>query len=107
MAMLSGAFMMFCIGCSFQTYDDPAVKLANKAILAEKGEFVGTLPDGRQISRYRIGMGNSHPHWIYVIDSGTITTMNHTESSGKNTISKVEVFIEGQKYHLSPSIEMP
>jgi len=48
--------LCFVVGCT--SHNDPTVMSANKATLAEKGEFVGTLPDGRQISRYKIEMGS-------------------------------------------------
>ena len=89
-------FLLFVMLAGCTSHNDPTVMSANKAILAEKGEFIGTLPDGRQISRYKIGMGSSqHDHWLYVVDGGNTVTMNHTVSNGEDsTVNHVEVFIE-------------
>ena len=92
---------MICLaGC--KSYNDPSVKEANKTTLAGPGQEVGILPDGRQVVRYELSMGNSsQPHWIYIVDNNS-TTINH--QVGKTP--KVEVIIDGAKYNLSPNAEM-
>lgn len=70
---------------------------ANKTTLAGSGEYIGTLPDGRKIVRYKLDMGsNIHDHWIYVTE-GSIT-INRTESHGKSSSNHVDVIIDGVKY---------
>jgi hypothetical protein len=83
-------------GCS--EYNSPEIMSKNKLTFAGPGETVGTLPDGRVISRYRIDMGEyMHDHWIYVC-SNTIT-VNTVQSQGKNgTASLIQVMVDGVKY---------
>lgn len=94
----------FCLiglaGCT--QYNDPTVMATNKATLETSGEYVGTLPDGRRIVRYRLEMGdNIHDHWVYVTE-GSIT-INRTENHGKTSSNHVDVIIDGVKY--APVVE--
>ena len=89
--------LLLCLFCGCSNYDDPEVKLRNKAMLSQGGEFIGELPDGRKVSRYYISMGNqSSAHWIYVTD-GSIT-VNHEVRTGKTSHNEVQVLIDGIKY---------
>lgn len=72
-------------GCS----DDSYIK--NRATLSGPGQYVGTLPDGREVRRYLIENPVIHDHWLYV--AGRDLTVNHDESSGKTTYNAVEAFI--------------
>jgi hypothetical protein len=94
--------LMICLaGC--KSYNDPSVKEANKTTLAGPGQEVGILPDGRQVVRYELSMGDStNPHWVYIVNDSSTTTINH--KVGKTP--KVEVIIDGEKYNLSPDAEM-
>lgn len=65
----------------------------NKQSLAGDGEFVGTLKDGRKLTRYEI---INHPyrinsHWIYVID-GSIS-VNYNIHHAKNITRNETVVI--------------
>jgi len=90
------------VGCADR--NDASVVATNKATLSGNGETVGTLPDGRVITRYRIDMGSgpgSHDHWVYVTN-GSIS-INRNEQSGKTTYNEVQVILDGQRYNLTPS----
>jgi len=89
-------FSLLFVECGCTTRNDPTVVKANEATLAGSGEAVGTLPDGRKVVRYRIEMGDSHDHWLYVTD-GSIT-INRSQSNGKTTSNHVDVIIDGVKY---------
>lgn len=92
----------FCIIVGCTQHNDPTVMATNKAILGTSGEYVGTLPDGRKIVRYRLEMGdNIHDHWVYVTE-GSIT-INRTENHGKTRSNHVDVIIDGVKY--APVVE--
>jgi hypothetical protein len=46
---------------------------------------VGTLPDGRGVSRVIIAVpGSVHPHYVYFVEGGG-TTVNRAVSEGKTT----------------------
>jgi major membrane immunogen (membrane-anchored lipoprotein) len=97
MKMLSIVLISLCLlsGCS--QYNSPEVMSKNRLTLSGPGETVGTLPDGRRVSRYEIDMGaDMHDHWIYVVD-GSITK-NVTVSNGKSSSNTVEVMVDGVKY---------
>ena len=74
--------------------DHPDVISANKEHLSTNGEVVGKLPDGREVVRYKIGMGTgNYAHWIYVVKDSTTITLNHTVTHGKSSSNHVEVDI--------------
>lgn len=94
-------FVMF--GCT--KYDSPSVVRENRENLAGPGFSVGALPDGRNVVRYRIDMGNANDHWIYVVDGTATVSQNHEAQSGKTSYNAVQVVIDGQKFVLSPVVE--
>lgn len=85
-------------GCT--DINDPEVQANNKSELASGGTYVGTLPDGRIITSYRIDRGNGdyHAHYIYTISDNSSVTVNHAVPAGKTTQNAVEVYINGKTY---------
>ena len=87
-------FLLF-LGCDDVSESDLSIK--NEKTLKRGGEYVGTLPDGRKITRYEIDRGCcKHNHWIYIV-SGSIS-INSTETIGKTTHNSVQVIIDGIEY---------
>lgn len=47
---------------------------------------VGTLPDGRDVSRITVTVpGSQHKHFVYVVEGGGSTTTNTTVPQGKSS----------------------
>ncbi len=82
---------LLCLSCEKQSEADARTK-AN----FQSPQTVGTLPDGRVVKCVIRGNSKEKDHYIYFVDN-TIT-VNHEEPSGKTTIQKVEVFIDGVKF---------
>lgn len=92
---------LFClVGCEDQ--NSPEVVEANKLALSQEGFLIGTLPDGREVRQYRIDRGQSDDHFIYVVKDGDSVTTNRSESRGKTSVNRTEVFINGKKYKVLP-----
>ena len=82
--------LLLLAGCG--GYDRDA---KNQAELSGKGQYVGTLPDGREVTRYEI----EHPgenHFIYVV-SGSVST-NHEVKTDDTSRVYTEVVIDGIVY---------
>ena len=76
--------LLVVLGCTQP--NNPNVEKLNRDTLAGPGYQVGTLPNGKPITRYRIDNGYYHPHYIYII--GKSITTNQTVSQGKTTRSE-------------------
>lgn len=90
MRKLLAVFLVLCVvvGC-----DSPEVIRTNNAKeLRDGGEVVGTLPDGREVRRYRIERENASDHWVYVV--GDTVTVNRVERHGKPSTHHTEVYSE-------------
>lgn len=89
-------FVVFSlIGCTGP--DDDIVKVMNKSHLSGKGDYMGTLPDGRDVTRYRIDRGNMNSHYIYIVPDSQSTSMNIAGGNkGNNNITSV--IIDGRKF---------
>lgn len=95
MRKLSLILICLTIGCTSHT--DPSVQNINHQTLSQQGEFVGELPDGRKVYRWKIEMGSSYnDHWLYSV--GESITINKDVRQGKTTANEVEIIINGQKY---------
>lgn len=75
---------------------DPSVIAGNKQTIAAGGEYMGTLPDGREVMRIQINRGGGVYHYLYIVDDSV--SLNRTEQHGKASIDRVEVLINGKRY---------
>lgn len=56
---------------------------------------VGTLRDGREVSRIKVAVpGSIHPHFIYVVPGSTTTTLNRTVPQGKSSRTETSAFLD-------------
>jgi len=56
---------------------------------------VGTLPDGRAVSRITVAVPNQiHNHYVYVVEGGGSTTVNHQVPEGKTTRTQTSAFLD-------------
>ena len=56
---------------------------------------VGTLPDGRAVSRITVVIPNGiHDHYVYVVEGGASTTVNRQVSQGKTTRTQTSAFLD-------------
>lgn len=69
--------------------DAQAQRAYNLAVLRGPGQYIGTLPDGREVRAYLINNPEStHYHWLYV--AGSDTTVNIPSGKAGN---QVQAFI--------------
>lgn len=88
---------LFLIGCT--PYDAPEVRSLNKDRLSQDGEYIGTLKDGRVISRYWINNGDDmHTHFIYIISDKSSITVNTRIQVGKTSHNEAVMVINGKEY---------
>lgn len=88
--------ILFC-GCDSAA----TIRNRNQTTLNSGGEVIGTLPDGRVITRYEIKCYSDN-HWVYVV--GNSSTNSYSTSNGDKSISHVEVlFDNGNFYPKNPT----
>lgn len=83
--------LILCLSCENRSEADARTKTN-----FQSPQTVGTLPDGRVVKCVIRGNADIKDHYIYFVDN-TIT-VNREEPSGKTTVQKVEVFIDGVKF---------
>ena len=88
------ALLLLLAGCSGP--DSPEILAKNQSTLSGRGLHVGTLPDGRDVTRYEIDRGTQTNHFIYVVN-GSVST-NRVEPHGKTVQLHTEVVIDGIVY---------
>lgn len=88
MKLYSLFLLILLAGCDSQE----TINTKNQKTFASGGEVVGSLPDGRVITRYQIYNNLQASHWVYTV--GNDVTVCH--QSGK--VQNVEVLIDGVTY---------
>jgi hypothetical protein len=86
------------VGCESQSFQDELKQKRheeNYQTLSKRGDFIGRLPDGRIVDRYRLRHPDpyGHDHYIYVVEGTESVTLNKSVQSGKHTHNETETFI--------------
>lgn len=92
--------VIFLCGAAMGCQTSEEMASYNKKEFAVGGHVVGTLPDGREVTRYRIYRDATSIDTIYVIDE--VITVNSRE--GKH--DHVNVIINNKKYVPLESLEV-
>lgn len=79
------------VGCAPDAHDWAVNAMVNEATLKTNGDYMGTLPDGREVRRYRIENARYYPHYVYVVKGAATQTTNHLVTAGKTTYNQVDV----------------
>jgi hypothetical protein len=91
------ALVFVFVGC--EDRNDPKIVSINENTLLGNGEYVGKLSNGNVVRRYEIDMGESHSHFVYIIDNNPVVTMNHSVSNGDTSVNETNVIIDGTRYY--------
>lgn len=92
---------IFLTGCNERTPQEIAnFRAVNTANLMNGQETVGTLPDGRVVTRTWVYSPNGYyHHFIYIVDGATTVSTNRLEQEGKVQVNKTDVvIINGVEY---------
>jgi hypothetical protein len=65
-------------------------------------EYVGKMPDGRELKRIKVANAHLYDHYIYFFSTNDMTTLsvNTSVHSGKTTRLET-IIIDGQNYNLT------
>jgi len=85
-------FFLLLAGCD--NMDEERAVEKRKKEFSSGGFVIGSLPDGRKITRYEIENSDRANHWIYVVDHTASTTITYPSGKTKKTI----VVIDGIEY---------
>lgn len=99
--------LLLLAGCD---NDTPEINAKRQKEFNSGGYVVGTLNDGRKVTRYSIENGsNQDDHWIYVVDSTGSTTTNFNVSNNNpetpSNKNKVVVVVDGVQYVPAEKVE--
>lgn len=92
--VLLAVLFAFFLGCKGPS--DPEIRAQNARTIAEGGDVIGTLPDGRTIRCCRINRGMSEDHYIYIVEGASSVTTNFTVSNDDTTTHYVHGTIGGK-----------
>ena len=93
MKRMLALLLLLLAGCGGS--DSPEIVAKNEATLSGKGQHIGTLPDGRDVTRYEIERTGEN-HFIYVV-AGSVST-NHEVKTDDTSRVYTEVVIDGIVY---------
>lgn len=96
--------LLLLAGCD---NDTPEINAKRQKEFNSGGYVVGTLNDGRKVTRYEIenGKGQQHNHWIYVVDSTASTSTNFEILAGKTHKNETVVVVNGVQYVPAEKVE--
>lgn len=73
----------------------PGEAAYQNAINFSNPQKIGTLPDGRPVSRIIVTNPNSQrDHYIYIVPGKASVTANYEVSQGKTTVLETNAFVE-------------
>lgn len=93
--------LLLLAGCE---NDTPKIVEKRQKEFKSGGYVVGTLNDGRKVTRYEIE-NFSRNHWIYVVDSTASVSTNFEFSEGKTTKNETVVVVDGVQYVPAEKVE--
>lgn len=99
--------LLLLAGCK---NDTPEINAKRQKEFNSGGYVVGTLNDGRKVTRYEIENGQTnHKHWIYVVDSTSSVSTNFEVDAGDPdsaaTRNETVVVVDGVRYVPAEKIE--
>lgn len=95
--------LLLLAGCD---NDTPEINAKRQKEFNSGGYVVGTLNDGRKVTRYEIVNANpQHNHWIYVVDQTASVSHSFEVREGKTTRNETIVVVDGVEYVPAEKIE--
>lgn len=97
--ILALALIVLCTAEGCEDADPAKVAAKNQQWLLSP-EVIGHLADGRRVARFKVVNpdNSNYPHYIYLIESNSTTTINTMMHVGKSMVPQVEVIIDGKTY---------
>lgn len=100
--------LLLLAGCEVD--NDTPKNIANRQKEFNSGGYVvGTLNDGRKVTRYEIENNGLHNHWIYVVDSTSSVSTNFAVDAGdpdsNATRNETVVVVNGVQYVPAEKVE--